>query len=121
MAIPLIKLGATLGGLQYIGDIFPGLKEPRTFPIDYSLYVELGDGTKQGQGWLRQVWHWDVLTEDERNALFAFVGNVYVITQENDGSVGMYSALMIWPEKEPEHFADKVIDISIEMRQMVAV
>jgi hypothetical protein len=114
-------LGTTQAGMQFLDDLLPESKEPRTFPIDYSEFVELGSGVRLGQGWLRCLWHWDVLTETDRNTLYGYVGSVYIDTLDNDGTIQTCTALMVWPEKEPEHFNNRVIDLNIEFRQIVRV
>ena len=121
MAGSQVMIGTTVGGMQFLDELLPDTGEPRTLPVDYSQFVELGNGIRLGQGWLRCFWHWDVLTETERNTLYAYAGNVYVKTLGNNGTYTTYYALMLWPEREPEHFADRVIDLTIELRQMVAV
>jgi hypothetical protein len=87
--------------------------------MEYASVVTLGDGTTRNLGWLRQTWHWTMLSESMRNALYAYVGSVYVYTRKNDGSFGYYTGTLVWPEKEPEHLANRVLDLNIELRELV--
>ena len=118
---PQVMIGTTQAGMQFLEELTPITGEPRTFPVDYSQFVDLGSGIRLGQGWLRCIWHYDILPEAERNTLYSYVGIVYVVTLGNNGSYATYSALLRWPEKEPEHFGGKVVDLNLEFIQMVAV
>jgi hypothetical protein len=42
----------------------------------------------------------------------------YVRTRKNDGTFGVYSCTFILPEEEPEHFAGRVLDADILLRDM---
>ena len=114
-----IKIGTTSGGMALLGALTPAITEPLVEPIDYAEMVELGDGTRQGLGWLTQRWHWDFLTEAQANKLRTYVGSVYVQTWNNAGSAATYAATLVWPEQEPEHRSARVLDLTIELRNMV--
>lgn len=115
-------IGTTAGNIAAIDALFKRAQdtEPRGDPMDYSRPTETGDGKRVGLGWLRQTWHFDFVGEAYRNALFAYVGPVYVKTRKNDGSFGYYTAELVWPETEPEHDADRVLDLNIELRKLVS-
>lgn len=95
------------------------VSEPRSDPMDYAKSIELGDGMRRGMGDLRQTWHWGLLTETQRNALLDYLGPVYVRTLQNDGDYELYTADLLWPEKEPEHYAGSLFDLSLELRRLV--
>jgi hypothetical protein len=116
-----IKIGTTSGGMAYLSALSPAIREPLIDPMDYAETIELGDGTRQGQGWLMQNWHWDFVTEAQANKLRTYIGTVYVVTLENDGTTGTYSGTLVWPEKEPEHRSNRVLDLTIELRNLAVV
>lgn len=115
-------IGTTAGNIAAIDALFKRSNdtEPRGDPMDYAQYVETGAGTRVGVGWLRQIWHFDFVGEAYRNALFAYVGAVYVKTRMNDGTFGYFTGELVWPEQEPEHQADRVLDLNIELRKLVS-
>jgi hypothetical protein len=113
-------IGATYGGMAYFKDLTVAMKEPRADPMDYAKMITLGDGTDRGVGQLVQIWHWGFMSEAQRNALEEFIGPVYVRTLQNDGTFGVFTAELAWPKKEPEHYAKRVIDISLELRKLKA-
>jgi hypothetical protein len=116
------KIGTTAGNIAAIDTLFSSPRdcEPHGDPIDYAESVELGDGTRRGMGWLRQNWHWDFLSESMRNSLFALMGPVYICTRMNSGSFGYFTAELVWPQTEPEHYANRVLDLTIELRKLVS-
>jgi hypothetical protein len=116
-----IKIGTTAGNLTYLGLLTPRIVEPLVDPIDYAETIEQGDGQRVGMGRLVQAWHWDILSEAQANKLRTYVGAVYVQTLKNDGTTGVYTAKLVWPEKEPDHRAGRVLDLTVELRDLVVV
>ena len=115
------KIGTTYGNLTVVdglGSADPR-SDPRGDPMEYANVVTLGDGTTRNLGWLRQKWHWEFMSESMRNALYAYVGSVYVYTRENDGTFGYYTGTLVWPEKEPEHYSNRVLDVNVEIRELI--
>lgn len=114
-------IGTTYEGLAEVSGLGSSAMgtDPRGDPMEYSNVVTLGDGTARNLGWLKQTWHWDIMPEAQRNALYNYIGDVYIYTRENDGTFGYYTGELIWPEKEPEHFSNRVLDITIEIRKLV--
>lgn len=113
------KIGTSYEGLALVTSL--GTKEPRDprgDPMEYSQPTTLGDGTIRNLGWLRQNWHFDILSESQRNALYALIGDVYVYTRKNDGTFGYFTGELVWPEKEPEHYSNFVKDLNIELRKL---
>lgn len=117
------KIGLNHAGLAYFSAIAVPMPDPRGEAMDYAQPTDLGDGTKRGLGWLQQTWHWGFLTEAQRNHLHdTYTGKtVNVLTRKNDGTFAEYTALFTWPENEPEHYANRVIDITITLRKLTAV
>jgi hypothetical protein len=111
------KIGTTYGNMKTIGSLSTNAKDkdPRGEPMEYSRPVKLGDGSTRNLGVLTQTWHWDFMTETLRNALYNYIGDVYVYTRNNAGSFAYYTAKLIWPENEPEHYANRVLDVSLQL------
>jgi hypothetical protein len=94
------------------------VRDPRPDPVRYDKVVDLADGTRRNMGWMSQVWHWDVLSQAERDKLFAYVGTVYIETWTNSGTWALYTGTLVWPEEEPEHFAGRVLGLDILFRKL---
>lgn len=111
----IYKIGTSYGGLALLSTLAGNERDrdPRGEPMEYSAPIKLGDGTIRNLGVLTQTWHWDFMSEARRNALYALVGSVYVYTRKNDGTFGYFTAKLIWPENEPEHFSNRVLDVDL--------
>ncbi len=118
----IYRIGTTYGGMVDVVSFAANMrdKEPRGLPIDYSQNIDLGDGTRKGMGWQTQDWHWDFMSETMRNSLHAFIGPVYIQTRMNDGAFGYFTAVMVWPDAESEHYSDRVLDLTITFRKMIS-
>jgi hypothetical protein len=119
-------IGTSHGDLGYIAAKFAAdglnaMPDPRSDPIEYSQPARLGDGTVRGLGWLQQTWHWDVMTEAQCATLRGYIGVVNVLTRNNAGTMAEYTAVLVWPEKEPEHWSNHVLDVTVTLIQMVVV
>jgi len=115
-------IGTSYGGLAYLSTFFNDSRdrEPRTTTIDYANHIDAGDGTRPGNGWLEQKWHYGRLTEHYWSHLAAFNNTVvYIKTYKNDGTLGYYTAIMVMPDEEPEHFAGRVLEADITFKMMV--
>jgi hypothetical protein len=95
--------------------------DPRGEPMEYASPSKIGDGTTKNFGWLQQEWHWDVLTEAQCADLRAFIGSVNILTRNNAGTFVEYTGIMEWPEREPEHFDNHVLDVTVNFIQLVVV
>jgi hypothetical protein len=117
-----MKLGTSYGALAYLSTFFNDSRdrEPRCLPIVYAAYVDVGDGSRPGSGWMTQKWVWSRLTEHYWDHIMSFRNSaVYVLTRKNDGTFGYYTAILIGPDEEPEHFAGRVLGAEITLRAMV--
>jgi hypothetical protein len=95
-------------------------------PVDYAKIVQLGDGSQRGLGWLQTQWHFDYLSLTHYALLKAYCSglsaSVYIKTRKNDGTFGVYTARMLWPEQEPERGSSAIVlDINIKFIQLVEV
>jgi len=106
---------------KFAADGLNAMPDPRSDPMEYSQPAKLGDGTIRSLGWLQQTWHWDVMTEAQCATLRGYIGAVNVLTRNNAGSIVEYTAVLVWPEKEPEHWSNHVMDVTVTLIQMVVV
>ena len=91
--------------------------EPRVLPMQYANYVDLGNGSRVGSGWIVQKWSLTVSSEAYWAQLAAFFGTIqYVYTRKNDGTWGTFVAAIVGPDQEPEHFAGRVLECEITLR-----
>jgi cytochrome c peroxidase len=61
------------------------------------------------------------LTTAERDKLFTYVGACSIITPNNSDSMAEYTAEMVWPVEEPEHYGGATLDLTIEFRKLILV
>lgn len=119
MAITEYKIGANHGSLTALSQLTTPVKHhPHRDPIDYSAPTPMGDGTIRNLGWQRTYWHFAGITTAERDQLYTFIGNVNIYMPDNSDSMTEYTALMVWPEREPEHYGGGVLDLTIEFRKL---
>jgi hypothetical protein len=117
-----IYIGATQGGMVRIDTLFetPTDRQPRVMPINHSEHFDLGDRKRLATGWKTQVWHWGFLSSAMWEALRAYANTtVYVKTIGNAGTAEYYTATLIWPDEEPEHWANRVLEADITLRDLV--
>ena len=118
MTIPAYAIGATTAALVSLESI--GLPIPKASPVDYETYVDAGDGTRSGQGWLSCEWRFAYLTLAELTVLQAYAGTCGVITLTEAGAYTAYSALLVLPQRKPPK-VDFVMDYAVIFRSLVAV
>ncbi len=98
----------------------------------YSGYRDLGDGTRRGIGFPVATWHWQHLTDVQRETLRALCpspaisANVYIRTLTNESTAGVrtygnFSAVMFWPPTSEDKQAGHVIGFTLEFHNLVAV
>lgn len=115
------KICVNPGTLALWNDLSTPVNDPFADPIDYSAPTEMADGTISNLGWLEQSLHWGFLSEAQANQVRTFVGPVKILTLKNDGTLGEYTGVLKWPEKEPEHRSNQVIGLTVKVIQLTAV
>lgn len=102
-------------------------------PIQYPVVFDRGDGSVAGHGFSVTTWIFQVLTEDEKNALQSIVTassvvlksrSVYIVTRtsEDMDTFAAYSAVMIWPDVSQFRQTNGLyFNLSILFRKLVAV
>lgn len=122
------QIGATAETMVNLETLFVstrGIFTAHADPVDYSKPTRRGNGSVQGNGWLQTVWHFDYLSLTHYNLLKAYCtglsADVFIKTRKNDGTFAVYTATMLWPEKEPERASSAVVqDITINFIKLVA-
>ena len=116
-------LGTSYGGLVNLESMTVPVFAPKHSPIVYSKPVNLGDASVRGLGWLTTSWHWDFLSQAQYTQLKGLCSDlsaqVYIKTKNNAGSYSYYTCTMLWPTKEPEREAGRILDMTITFRNMV--
>lgn len=118
MPMPTYQLGLTEGGMASLESL--GIPLPQATPVDYSVYLDLGDGSQRGSGWLTCEWRWATISLTEAALVRGYSGACFVQTLEQDGTYGRYSATMIQPGRLPPK-VDQVLDFYVVFRAMVAL
>ena len=114
--------GANLVNLESLGT---PLDAPKSTFVDFSQVIQLGDGTIRGAGWPTSEWHWDFMSQAQRNQLRTFCTGasaaVYIRSRENDDSDAYqyYTATMVWPHPPPEKQLGKRLDFAVTFQNMV--
>jgi len=117
----IYKIGTTSGNKVALDTLVP--RDPQPAMAHYADYVQLGDGTRRGVGYLQAEWRWQFITWDEVDALKAYCSGVsaavYITTPDNTGDWTGYSATMHWPQiPEPLH-GSYAEDFVIEFTELV--
>ncbi len=95
----------------------------------YTSYQDLLDGTRRGMGFPMATWHWQFLTDVQREALRALCpglsAQVYIKTLTNETSSGVrtygtFSAVMFWPPASEDKQAGNVLGFTLEFHHLVA-
>ena len=115
------KIGANHGALALLTALGTPVDDPRADSQDYSQPTPVGDGTVKNLGWLQQNWHWDIMTEAQATQLRSFIGACNILTRANSGTMTEYTAVMLWPKEEPEHYSNRVLDLTVKFIKMVVV
>lgn len=116
------SLGTSHATLVNLESMSPSVFAPRHTPPVYSAPTQLGSLGVASLGYLKATWHWDFLTLAQYNKLRTYCtglsADVYIKTKNASGTYSYYTAKMIWPQEEPERFAERVLDITIEFRNL---
>lgn len=106
MAISEYKIGATLVGMVNVETLVSNMDPPHSYPEQFSVVFDRGDGGQAGHGFPETVWKWDVLTGAEVAALRAYCSGVqsaavYIRTRkpDNPDTFDDYAAVMLWPRQ----------------------
>lgn len=119
------QIGTALGSMTNLESLTTPVSPPKSKPKFYEEALDLGDSTVRGGGRPSVVWHWDFLTQAQRDQLRTFCtgasANIYIKSRGLDSTSAYmcYSAVMIWPIEE-ERVATKRLDFNIEFRNLVA-
>lgn len=121
-----LKIGTNHADLDYYANQFAKyrsveMSDPLCDPMEYAEQVPLANGTVLSQGWLQQNLYWAFMSEAQCTTLRGYIGNVNILTRNNAGSLVEYTGLLVWPEREPEHRAGRVLDVTVRVIQLVAV
>lgn len=90
----------------------------------YSKEISLGDGTMRGAGWANAVWHWDVMTDAQRDWLRTFIpyesAELWVSTRTQDDNTGysVFRCIGVWPTLSEEHDARRRVKFEIKFQRM---
>jgi hypothetical protein len=90
----------------------------------YSKLVNLGDGSVRGAGWATAVWHWDVLTETQRDWLRIYIpyqsAEVWIKTRtmDNTEEYKVFRGIAVWPTQEEEHDAHRRVRFEIKFQRL---
>jgi hypothetical protein len=118
-------IGDSLGNLTLLQDLTPPLKDPDFESVKNSSVLELADGTLRGVGAPAVVWHWNVLTDAQRDVLRALCpsksANLFISTPIDSGIYYEdFSCVCIWPVQEIRD-AGNVVDFTLSFRLLVVV
>jgi hypothetical protein len=100
-------------------------RDPQPAPAHYAQYIELGDGSTRGVGWLETEWRWKLIHIDEISALRAYcaavTAEVAIVTPDVDGIFTTFDALAIWPQAPETLHGDWFQDFAVRFVQLVEV
>ena|SRR5271157_2004117 len=124
------QIGTTLEGMTNLENLATPVVPPKSHFTQYADQVPLGDNTVRGVGAPTAHWHWDFLTQAQRDQLRIFCAGasavVYITTVINDSDAtenptryGSFQAVMIWPSLAEEKDATRRISFDIEFRQLI--
>lgn len=116
-----MKIGTDHADLDYLSTQIADLVDPDPSPLEYAAQIILGDATAKGMGWLQGIWHWDIVSEAQAESLRVYVGAVNIEMPNNAGVDTEYTGKLMWPEREPEHAAGYVLDLSILIIKLITV
>jgi len=100
---------------------------PKADTITYAGRVTLGNGHSRDTGYQKTAWRWGFLYVDQYdNFKQAYCpgasANVFIKTLKNDGTYGVFSAIMHWPEKESDRETSWVVsDVVVTFTHMVEI
>lgn len=130
MSLANYEIGTSDSNLVNIETLVTGttkkLRPPKSFYEPFADYVDLVDASRKGVGWASAEWHWDYLTQAQRNALRVYCtgasSTVYIRTRGNDSSdqYVYLTGTMIWPEGDEDKTAGRRLDFTIRFRNLTS-
>lgn len=127
MAIPLaneFKIGLTQVGMAYLKNL--------TYPLKMPLYEYVkSSGIEENISSVNEInigtpitrWHWGFLTALQRTQLRTFCSgrsaSVFIRTPDDTETFQNYSCVMIWSPQIEDRQATRIIDFTIEFRNLV--
>lgn len=106
MATYEYEIGLVAGVLANIEDIISVPPSPDSKPPQYGIFRTTGTGDETSDGFLACTWHFDFLTQADRNTLEAFITGqssvVHIRTKLRDGTYACYQAYMHLPKLPAE-------------------
>lgn len=116
------KIGTTEVGMELLQDL--GIPSPYYEYATSTGSLTLGDGSERAVGAPATSWHWGFLTATQRTALKALCpgrsAEVFIRTKVDDNTWADFQAIMVWPNSENRQ-AGRVVDITVDFRQMVGI
>lgn len=91
--------------MTFLPRMYPAIPCPEASLEEWSVVYHNGDGTANGDGFPKEVWKFELLTQEQVNKLRGFVGSafgaasrlVYLRTKDPLGVFRTFSAIMHWP------------------------
>lgn len=120
------QIGATLVGMANLQALTQPVTYPKSIPMLYVEMLTLGDNTERGIGAPNVIWHWDKITDAERDQLRTFCtgasATVYIKSRslDNTDAYVVYQAVMVWPSLKEERDATRRLNFDIEFRELIA-
>jgi hypothetical protein len=112
-------IGVNHAGLTALSALTTPIVDPRSYMMEYRSPIVLGNLRRKDLGYVYQIWHWDIMTLAAYVELIAYEGAVNVVTRNNAGTMDEYTGIFVRPEREPERFAGRVLDVSFEIRELI--
>jgi hypothetical protein len=118
------EIGTAMNAMVNLQALTVPVRYPKTAYHPYAGVVDLDDNSQRGVGLPSVTWHWNTISQDERDQLRTYCtgdsASVYIRTRTNDnsGEFLYYQALMIWPSLEEEYDAVHRREFSIVFRML---
>ena len=100
---------------------------PRSFFVEFSKMLPLGNARVRGLGWSQVLWKWGFVSQLLRNALRTYSTTasnaVYIRSREDDTSRAYqyYSCTLIWPTGKENSQVGRVLDFTLAFSNAVEV
>lgn len=129
-------IGTYAGGLAGM-DALDTVLSRANIPVDpdwdfvpYIGYADVGDGSRLGIGYPTANWHWNFLTQAQRDILKTYCStglsaHILIKTRTNEpdayGSYEFktYECIMYWPPAQEQHEGVMITDFTLEFKFLV--